>query len=790
VKVDGSLKSLLQGVSQQPARDRLDGQATLQDNFSSDPVSGLTRRAPTDLVNYLGATGNVKGWHQFETNDGGKWIALFHDATVTVYDLNGEMQTVTMDDDDSAEAYIGASIKIRAYTDDENRTMFTNPNYVAEMTTDTASYLNEGTVHSALIQVLGGAYGRTYKIYMNGVPVAEYQAPDGSVATHAAEIDTVFIADYLADELRNNISNDFDIRLAEDIICVTHFTDEFRLTASDGSGNINIKCMNQTVDDVADLPRLAPHLYIARVAEKTDPEKDLWYRFIVEAYEGSATPNIDYFGQTGYWQEATAPGVPTNIDVSTMPHTLTYDLDTGEFSCGPSAWEPRKVGTLVSNPNPSFIGNTINDISSFQGRSVLITGANVCMSRSNKPYDHWMGSAAALADTDPIDINSKVESSVIISAVQHNRDLVLFSQTAQFIVYGRNKITPDTAALTVTTKFESETGAHPIGAGRNIFFAANYGSYTAMREFYAEGSTDINDSRPITQHIKKYIKGKALHITASANYDMCLVHTDTEQTTLHVYQYIWSDSEKVQAAWSKWKFKWPVVWSFFDEDRIYLVQKINTEYYLLRLPLDIQASGGITYPVMLDQRYDVLGCYSAFLMPFTYMINDTIIVVQGENCPNPGMRVPVKSILWDADYNGYRVTLKKDMLGGDIVVGSPYRSEYWPTMPSVKDSDDVVVGTGTLNLRMFILSLFNTGEITGQVKSKYGDGEPVTFNSRIVGSIDNVVGQQPIATEKFLMPFRMNVDQAEISFYTESHLPLTILDIEWQGQYSKKGKRV
>jgi hypothetical protein len=69
-KVDGSLKSLLQGVSQQPPRDRLPGQSTDQLNMSADPVTGLTRRPPTDLVGGLFSSPDVRGFQEFETSDG------------------------------------------------------------------------------------------------------------------------------------------------------------------------------------------------------------------------------------------------------------------------------------------------------------------------------------------------------------------------------------------------------------------------------------------------------------------------------------------------------------------------------------------------------------------------------------------------------------------------------------------------------------------------------------------------------------------------------------------------
>ena len=785
MKVDGSLKSLLQGVSQQPPRDRLPGQATAQENMLSDPVSGLTRRPPTDLIGVLGEATVVRGWHTFAARDGTKFLSWFHDDTVQVFDLNADDYSVTIDP--AAVSYLSSGT-MRASTDEEDITIVVNQSVTPSMVPDVPNYFNTGAIQASLVQVLGGQYGRTYTISMDGSVVGTFTTPDGSVAAHSVEIDTQWIAQELLASLVANLDPAFQLARREDIILIYRTGGPFKVTASDGAGNINIKAMNDSVPEVGDLPRLAPHLYVARVAEKTDPEKDLWFKFVYDGGADVLVPDPGAFGLAGYWQECVAPDVPFAIDLTTMPHNLKYEA--GAFTFGPAAWEPRKVGTAVSNPSPSFIGNPIKDVASFQGRGVLIAGSNVCMSRTNRPLDHWFGSAAALADTDPIDVNSTVESSNMISAVQHNRDLVVFANEAQFVVFGRTKATPENASLVLTTQFESEIGAHPVGAGKNVFFAANYGRYTAIREFFAEGNTDINDSRPVTQHIKRYIEGKATHLSASSNYDTTLVHTDSGQERVYIYQYIWADSEKVQAALHVWIMKHPVVYSFFDEDRVYFVQKGGNMYYLLRMPLDVQISDGVPYPVYLDQRFDVFGVNKAFLLPYDYLRNDDLVCVQGDGCPRPGLLAQIESIEYDADNTAYRVTLKKSMAGGNIVVGIKFMSRYMPTMPFVKDGDNVVVGTGNLRIRSFLLSLFNSGEIIGRARSKYGDSEPVRFNGRIVGDIENVVGEQPLSADQFLMPFRQDTDEAEVEFYTDSHLPLTILDIEWLGQYSKRGKRI
>jgi hypothetical protein len=785
LKVDGSLKSLLQGVSQQPIRDRLTGQCTLQENFTSDPVTGLTRRPPTDLVGFLGTATNVKGWHNFKTRDGNRYIAFCHDNTIKVRDLNATSYTVNIDS--AAAPYLANAGKFRAHTDEEDNTLFVNQSVVPAMLPDLLSYFNRAPVYASIVQILGGAYGRTYTVSVDGTVRATHTTPDGSVAAHSAQVDTVFIATALTTQLNTNLTG-YTVVRKEDVILIHRNGAEFKCTAADGYGNVNIKCMNDTVTKTADLPRIAPHLYVCRVAEKTDPEKDLWFKFVVDSAAYGSTPSVAGFGLAGYWQETVAPNVKHKIDLTTMPHLLEYTGTAFDFKQG--SWASRGVGTEVSNPNPAFIGNPIKDISSFQGRSVLIAGSNVCMSRTNSPYNHWFGSASALADTDPIDIKSTVEASAFESAVQFNRDLVVFSNEAQFVVFGRSKATPQNASLVLTTKFESETGAHPVGAGKNIFFAANYGSYSSIREFFAEGNTEINDSRPITQHVKKYIEGKAVHLSASSNYDMLMVHTNDNKTRVYIYQYIWSDTEKVQSAWHCWTSKHPIVYSFFDEDRVYFVQQIGNDYYLLRMPLDVQTQNGVPYPVYLDQRFDVNGVNNAFLLPFTYLKDDDLVCVQGTGCPNPGLTVPIQSIAFDALNNGWRVTLKRSMAGGNLVVGTRFKSRFIPTMPLVKDRDKVVVGTGKLRILKFILSLFNTGEVIGKMRSVYGDGPDVRFNSRTVGAINNIVGEQPLSDEQFIMPFRLDTDDAEVEFYTDSHMPLTILIIEWIGQYSKRGRRV
>lgn len=809
MKVDGSLKSLLQGVSQQPPRDRLPGQATEQSNMSSDPVTGLTRRPPTDLVErVLTSAEHAHGWHDFSTKDGNKFLTCIHDDTISVTDLNGVPKTVNFIGD--ALDYIAGAENV-GFATMQNDTYILNKDVVTAMLPDTKSYCNRGSGSQpmGIIQVLGGQYLRTIGITFNGTLIASYKPMNSTNANNEETVRTTFIAAKLVTALTTVVNTaegngshlfgtgalagaDWTVTRFEDVILIKDnrvgsASDAviFTLAISDDFGNVNAKAHTTTVPDTSDLPRIAPQGYVMRIATETDPEEDLWVQFQIDSEPAVGSG----FGLPGAWIETVAPYVPYKLDLYTMPHVLEYDQDTGEFNFKQGEWADRRIGTLISNPEPSFIGNPINDIATFQSRLVVLSSAFVVMSRTNKFQDFWLGSASALVDDDAIDISSTaVEASIMLAAVPHNRDLVVFSEKGQFVVFGRNALTPANATLVLTTAFEAALSAKPVPAGRNIFFGTNFGRFTGIREFYTEGGTDINDTRPITHHVKKYIVGGVAKLTASSNYEMLVVHTHPHSNALYVYQYIWSDTEKVQSAWSTWTFDEDVVHTFFDEELLYVIAQRGTEYFLYRMSLDVVDSDDVGFPLFLDSRFDVTGVSTQFILPFDSLSDETLVVVQGADCPNPGMQAPIDTIVNDG--GDWVVTLKNDMGGGSIVVGIPYMSRYRPTMPLVKDSDGVVMGTAKLRARHFIVSIDQTGYIAGQMLSQYGDGEIVEFEGRVVSDPGNLIGEPALYTGQFVLPFRENVTAADFVLFSDSYKPMTILDIEWVGQYSKRGQRM
>lgn len=812
MKVDGSLKSLLQGVSQQPPRDRLPGQSTAQINMSADPVTGLTRRPPTDLVGPLSPSSSPRNWYDFETATGDKFIAQFDDGLLQVWDINAVAMDVVIETD--ALPYI-SDIGPYVCTTQENKVIVSNTVRKVAMKSDTRVYANKGTGSKpqGLIQILGGNYGRKYAISVDGTEVCSYTCPDGSSGNHSLYVTTKVIAEILEWLLVNdsagtkpahfpigpfysgagalNSGTDWTVSRKDDIIRIQKLTGAaFLLTVTDDAGNVTAKAMTETVPDVSDLPRMAPQGYLARIATETDPEEDLFVEFVVEDQAGAVATNAG-FGKPGFWQECVASGIKYKLDPATMPHILEYDPNTQVFTFRQGTWKDRKVGTTTSNPDPSFVGYPINDVSTFMNRTVFLAGSNVIMSRTNKDDDFWMGSVSAVVDSDPIDISSNaVQTSEMIYAIPHNKDLVIFARKGQFTIFGRTQLTPANAAVVLTTAFEASLDARPAPAGRNVFFPVTYGRFAGIREFYTEGGTDINDTRPVTQHLKKFIRGTVTKLSTASNYDLLFVTTDVDSHILYVYQYIWSDTEKVQSAWSYWEFQHPVQYTFFDGDIVYVILQDGGECYMTRMPLDVQDSEGMSFPAYMDARFDVFGCDTQFRLPSDWQRDEDLLIVQSTDCPNPGMSARIESIEYDVIEAGYIVTLKQSMHGGDIIVGTRMRSSYKPTLPSIKDEDGVTIGTAKLTVKSFLISIEDTGDINGQMLTKWGNGEVVKFQGRVLGEEGNTVGEPALYTGPFVLPFREKAERAEIELFTDSFYPMTLLDIEWVGQYNKRGRRV
>ncbi len=789
-KVDGSLHSLIQGVSQQPFKVMLPTQCRLQENMSSNPVNGLTRRPPTDFLFSLGQFTTEPQFYEFSTG-GVDYTLAATPGNVRMWRLDGNEVPITISSD--AAAYLGLG-KL-AFTTLKGDVYIANTAVPVKMLAGAKTYANK----SSIVHLNGGQYGRDYIVtvrWSGNTATFHYLTPNGSTSTDTPKVASTYIADQLVTNFNANgtLTGTFHISRADDVLLIesNSGTLDFQVTVDDGAGNSVAFATNNSVIDVGSLPRYAPEGYFCAISGASSADSDDYYLAFHTNDDASAIGTG--FGKAGVWKETVQRDIPYRLDHNTMPVILHQDVDTNLFSIALGDWADRQVGDdLVTNEDPSFVGLTIKGMSSFQSRLMMLAGQNVIMSRTNKPLDFWRETATKQVDTDPIDIFSTAKDiGTMRVAIPFDRDIIVFADRgekiggAQFIIFGRNAITPQNCSLVLTTTYEADVNADPVAAGKNIFFATQYGKYTGVREFFTEIAADSNNSRPITEHVLKYIKGNVVHMSSSENFNLLLVSADVDPKSVFAYEYIWQDNKKAQSSWSTWIFKNKVFKHFLVNGVAYFVTVADDGTYMLeRMNLDAQDDDGVVYQAKLDSRVVTVNVHTTMPKPLPVMpdIND-MLFVQGAGCPHPGLLVNVQS------YNGTTITFTEDMQGGDIISGVRYMSRYKPNMPFVRDKDGVAITEGKLVINHFLVNFTKTGFIGSKVTSKYMADRELTFTGRYVDDPNTVVGSPAIIDGSFRVPFRQDANLAELELFNDTNLPMTITDLPWVGQYTATGKHI
>lgn len=192
------IKNLVSGISQQPAVLRHPEQLEEQVNAMSTEVGGLQKRPPTIHVAKLFNTiRTIKPLvHVVRRDENEKYSVLFDGNDVKVYSLDGTAQTVNYEG--SSKDYILTSdprktlkcVSIADYT------FVTNTLKAVRMSNHLSAEVWD--TQGALVNIKSGQYGRTYKVLINGAVIASFTTPDGSQATHTAQIATDYIVGQLA----------------------------------------------------------------------------------------------------------------------------------------------------------------------------------------------------------------------------------------------------------------------------------------------------------------------------------------------------------------------------------------------------------------------------------------------------------------------------------------------------------------------------------------------------------------------------------------------------------------
>lgn len=786
-----TIKNIVSGISQQPDILRLPEQLEEQINGYSTEVGGLQKRAPTVHIKnlFVAPSSTYRPLvHVVKRDEEEKYIMIFDgNGSCKIYDEDGKEYRVTIDA--KSAAYL-SGVDPRKYLKCitiADYTFIVNTKKKVAMTGKVWDSGRWKDTQGALFNVKSGQYGRTYACIINDVTIATYTTPDGSNASDSTKVDVNWIAEQLATSAR---SNGWTVETGDSWLYVKKAGTTIKtVKIKDGYNGMSMFGIYHAVQNFNNLPRSAPNGFTVQVKGATNVADDYYVR---------------YDGDTQLWTECARPETPTTLDSSTMPQGLVRNADMS-FTLKPLDWDDRDVGDEDSNPEPSFVGATINDIFFYRNRLGLISGENVILSRSASFFNFWFASVVDMQDTDPIDLAVSHNSvSILYHAVPFDEELLLFSNDTQFLLRADGVLSPKNCSITEVTEFTCNPYVRPVGAGRRVYFPTERAEFTTIKEYFTiEDTTNLKDAQDVTSHVPSFIPNGVYKIVSSNTENVLGFFTIGAESKVYIYKYLFVDNSRLQSSWSYWEFNGArilgggfinsTLYLVFDRQGMITLESIsftyNTKDYEEYEPYRVFMDRKVVLPAITSDAYDDIEGRTKVDMKTIY--GDTLKagVSYGLVDSKGFFREWTPEEMLDGRY----VWLQGNWVGMRLIEGELYKFKvkFSEVMIRKQDDNGVTAYTeGRLQLKNFWVNYANCGYIKAIVECFDKETYEYVMTARLLGSGRNKIGLTALETGQFKFPVQSLSSNCSISIETELPIPVALIGAGWEGVYYKRATRV
>lgn len=833
------IPNMLNGVSQQPDQLRFPTQGEIQENGYSSVVDGLAKRYPTEHVGKIinGAVGSCKV-HVINRDDAEQYVVVVRHNAVSVYDENGVAQNLTYGS--GAQAYLDLAqgvdpAKVFKLLTVADYTFVVNTTKTVAM--DTAT-LTAARSDWSLLWVAQGAYSTKYTV--TGTPSGTYTSGATTVGGTGETLDSeVFAATtssadtaYIAAKLKAALTlpaNATSSRSGYIInINKASASQAILMSVSDGLAGGGLKLVGKSVESFDALPIIAPKGFKTEIVGSADGNEDNYW---VEFQNDQA--NAGDFGK-GTWAETVAPGIQYKFDAATMPHVLVrtgFTNGIANFEFKKADWANREAGDASTNPNPSFVGERINQVFLFRGRLGFLAGENVVLSESAEFFNFWRTTVTTVLDTDPIDVQSAYPAvSPLRHAVQFDDRLVIFSDKAQFVLTAPNVLTPSSVLMNVVGTYEFLPDCAPTLVGEQIYYGFDRGGHSGVRMVVAnQDDNSILLSPDVSANVPKYIKGRLVELLGSSHDNIVVGWTDYDPSILYVYKWLDVGRDRVQASWSTWTFKGANIRGMgWIKSTLYLVVERPEGLFLERILIEPNRTDPQSkFVTSLDRRATpTVSSYNATTNRTTFTIPYNV-----HNASR--MRVVTKAVEQSGDYDfgsfsspsslnldgnsanvdlnfslgtregggvfpvvsasGATVVVAGDARGRPCWVGESYDFRYRFSIPYLRRDAERAsssITTGRLQLRNLFLRFVNSSYFKTAVGRRYGGAEYANlYTGNILGTGQSVIHEITVDSGTFRIPVLARNDEAIIEITSDSHLPCAFAGAEIEAAYDARTQR-
>ena len=812
--VSRSIPTLLRGVSQSSDSSKQSDHADIQDNADSNPVVGLVKRSGIQHVTNLSTStlGNVH-IQTINRDANERYVAIFSNGNVKVYELDGTEKTVNKPD---GTTYLNTSnprdtIKTVTIAD---FTFVVNTNQVTAMD----STLSAGNITQAIIFVKQVSNDTVYSITVDGVTVTDDTTNDSSLSTSQVAAD-------LQSGLNSGLSG-FTIARSGSVIHIKkNDGSNFAIDGTDTQGNTQLTIVKNSVQRFTDLPAVSPNGMVVEVKGDESTNFDNYYvKFVTN--NGNAL-------EEGQWEETVEAGIQFKFDYATMPHVLirqadgnfrfarvdgdTYTISGTNYTL--PLWGERTAGDIESAPDPSFIGRKINNVFFFRNRLGFLADDNVILSNVSEFFNFFPDTVLTVVDSHPIDVAaSHTKVAILKHAVTMGEQLILFSEQTQFVLSSSaDNLTPTTANVLVSTEFESADDAAPVGSGNSIYFLTKKGNFAGIREYITQTAETVRDAANITIHVPRLIPSNIFKLAVSNNQDILVCVGTDNPNKLFINRWLFGNQgQKVLNSW----FTFTINENrsiknvdFIGTDLFLVIEEANT-VTLEKIPFESDfKETNADFEFHLDHKVteaDVTVAYNSstdkttFTLPYRLRAEMNIV----------GRYLASTETSTFVDINGVTQTLKPatviqstnltngstttieangDYRNSKVIIGEPYDMHYRFSKQRITETpqqNSAEIISSRLQLHHFYIKFEKSGFFQVEVTPQLRDTSTHKFSGRFLGAASSVIGQLNLETGTFRVPIMSRADKVDIDVKNKTFLPTLLASAEYEAMFHMKSRRM
>lgn len=765
---EGVYKSLLQGVSQQTPQERTDGQLGEQLNMLSDPVTGLRRRGGVRFIDKL----NVASESYIEVIEvGTKYKA------VIINTANGSV--IVVDDIINPNSTrIGYStpyvLTVRGKTSIRTvvlqDTLYVVNTERTPTRTSNNTYSNKNPNHWGYFSVRASQFSMKFSVRISyGTLDIIHHAVAGDSTANTATPE--YIATRLVDSIRGHAPSNAVL-------------DVYQIGST-----VAVQVKDKSTTGVLSIEPLVTGGYVlasgvSRVTSRSEllgtlPDNLDGYIMAVGSVANSAY--YKYSATTKTWSETGAYSADyTDRD---MPIGVVLKEDYSTLKS--LVVSPRIAGDATNNPDPSFFGYGITGIAAYQSRLVILSGAYVCMSRTNDFKQFMRTSVTELLDDDAIEVSSSSLSSAQFEyAIPYNRDLVLISQQQQAVIPANSTVlTPKTAVIYPSTTLDISLAVKPTIVGRTMYYTYQRGvDYYQVGEFIPNTYTESQYySQNLTDHLPLYAKGVCTSLTTSTTSNMVVMCSNS--TEVLVNQFLWVGDERPLMSFHKWVFPLPVVHAHFIRD--YLVLFMQSGSGVVVGTLNVQFNQLDTKPI-------------PYLDLYTYSdINNGSGAINTKVLGTGVLNLPFATVIYDEGKQRHKYVqsaISADRIlcpyTGRVALGYAYKSSFTLTPPFIKDDTGKVIAGTRTTLQQLRMTFKDTGYFNVKVQDTMGVAYSGTNDTALTWSEADLGYSWVNSIGAVTIPCRTRLSSTECTVSSNGTTDMNLVSTEYVLRMASKRKRL